>query len=70
MRFFLFLFLCVSLPGFAQDFFLFTGTYTGSGSKGIYVYRFNATNGTAQWVSNTDSAANPSYLALAADGRH
>lgn len=68
MRFLLLLFL--SLPGFAQDYFLFIGTYTGSGSKGIYVYRFNAATGTAQWVSNTDSSANPSYLAIAPDGKH
>lgn len=68
MRFFFLLLL--SLPAFAQDYFLFIGTYTGSGSKGIYVYRFNAATGTAAWVSNTDSAVNPSYLALAPDGAH
>lgn len=70
MRFLLFLFLSFSFSCFSQDYFLFIGTYTGSGSKGIYVYRFNAKTGAAQWVSNTDTAANPSYLALAADGRH
>ena len=26
----------------AQNFYLFAGTYTDNGSKGIYVYRFNA----------------------------
>ena len=46
----------------AQNFYLFAGTYTDSGSKGIYVYRFNTQTGKATWVSNTDSAANPSYL--------
>lgn len=70
MRLLLFLFMCLSLPGAAQEYFLFAGTYTGSGSKGIYVYRFNAGTGTADWVSNTDSASNPSYLAVAPDGRH
>jgi 6-phosphogluconolactonase len=68
MRFFMLLF--ISLPGFAQQYYLFTGTYTGQGSKGIYVYRFDAATGTAAWVSNTDTAANPSYLALAPDGRY
>jgi 6-phosphogluconolactonase len=70
MRFLLFLFMLFSLPGIAQEYFLFIGTYTGSGSKGIYVYRFDAATGTAQWVNNTDSAANPSFLALAPDGKH
>lgn len=49
----------------AQSFYLFIGTYTTKGSKGIYVYRFNAATGTAEWVSNTDSAKSPSYLAIA-----
>lgn len=53
------------MTGFAQEYFLFAGTYTGSGSKGIYVYRFNAATGAAEWVSNTDSSNNPSYLAIA-----
>jgi 6-phosphogluconolactonase len=70
MRYFFFLFLFVSVAGFAQQYHLFAGTYTGSGSKGIYVYRFDATTGTASWVSNTDTAANPSYLALAPNGRY
>src|SRR6478672_1242022 len=69
MRGQLFLFLAFSLSGFAQDYSLLIGTYTGSGSKGIYVYRFNATTGTAMWVSNTDTADNPSYLAIAPNGK-
>jgi 6-phosphogluconolactonase len=52
----------------AQNFYLFAGTYTDSGSKGIYVYRFNAQAGKATWVSNTDSAANPSYFIVSKDG--
>jgi 6-phosphogluconolactonase len=55
---------------FAQDFYLFVGTYTSGTSKGIYVYHFNAKTGTAEWVSNTDHADNPSFLAVAPDGRH
>ncbi len=54
----------------AQNFNLFIGTYTGTGSKGIYVYRFNAANGKAYKVSNTDSANNPSYLAITADAKY
>jgi 6-phosphogluconolactonase len=52
----------------AQNFYLFTGTYTDKGSKGIYVYRFNANTGKATWVSNTDSAANPSFLVVSKNG--
>lgn len=51
----------------AQDFYLLTGTYTGTGSKGIYVYRFNAATGKAEWISNTDSIVNPSFLAAHGD---
>jgi 6-phosphogluconolactonase len=64
----LFLFLSVSLCGYSQKYFLFIGTYTGSGSKGIYVYTFDASTGKAKWVSNTE-AVNPSYLAIAPGGK-
>ena len=57
------------LLSIAQTFHLFIGTYTGKGSKGIYVYKFNAATGKAEWVSNTDSAANPSYLAVSPTGK-
>lgn len=71
MRLKLFLvFICISSISFSQDFYLFVGTYTSGNSKGIYVYHFNAKTGTADWVSNTEKADNPSYLALAPDGRH
>lgn len=67
---FLSLILLISFCATAQNFYLFIGTYTSKGSKGIYVYRFNAANGTAEWVSNTDSAANPSYLAVAPNEKY
>ncbi len=54
----------------AQNFYLFVGTYTSGASKGIYVYDFNSNTGDLKWVSNTDSSANPSFLAVAADGKH
>jgi 6-phosphogluconolactonase len=64
--------LLISLQGFAQEHYLFIGTYTGSGSKGIYVYKFNSQTGKATWVSNTDSsiASNPSYLAVTPNGKY
>ncbi|HEY0066573.1 MAG TPA: lactonase family protein [Flavisolibacter sp.] len=60
----------LSLQGLAQKYYLFIGTYTGKGSKGIYVYRFDAATGKAEWVSNTDSVSNPSFLALSANGKY
>ncbi|MGI8634488.1 MAG: lactonase family protein [Segetibacter sp.] len=62
----LFLSFCCS----AQNFYLLIGTYTQKGSKGIYVYRFNTTTGTAEWVSNTDSALSPSFVVIAPDEKH
>lgn len=59
-----------SLYSNAQNFYLLAGTYTGSGSKGIYVYNFSAQTGSAKWISNTDSATviSPSYLTLSHNG--
>lgn len=61
-------FLLSSSCGIAQKFYLLIGTYTGTGSKGIYVYNFNAQTGTAKWVSNTDTITNPSYITLSHNG--
>lgn len=63
-----FIFLLTSLYGTSQNFYLLIGTYTGTGSKGIYVYNFNAQTGKANWVSNTDSSTNPSYITLSNSG--
>lgn len=60
----------VSFSATAQKFYLFIGTYTSKDSKGIYVYQFDAATGTAKWVSNTDSTANPSYLAIAPNEKY
>jgi 6-phosphogluconolactonase len=68
--FFLSLFLFTMAAASSQQYFLFIGTYTGTGSKGIYVYRFDAATGKATWVSNTDSVVNPSYLAISPTGSH
>ncbi|MEO6187398.1 MAG: lactonase family protein, partial [Ginsengibacter sp.] len=51
------------------EYYLLVGTYTGSGSKGIYVYNFDAKTGAVKWVGNTDDASNPSFLAVSWDGR-
>jgi 6-phosphogluconolactonase len=72
LRFLAFL-LFLSLTGFTQQYYLFIGTYTegspaSQGSKGIYVYRFDAATGNATPVS-TAMTDNPSYLAIAPGGR-
>ncbi|HUS01659.1 MAG TPA: lactonase family protein [Chitinophagaceae bacterium] len=67
--FFVGLLLSVSLSVSSQKYFLFIGTYTGTGSKGIYVYTFDASTGKAKWVSNTEGVVNPSYLAIAPGGK-
>lgn len=64
----LLVFLLSSLYGTAQNFYLLIGTYTGTGSKGIYVYNFNAQTGASKWISNTDSVTNPSYITLSHNG--
>lgn len=65
--------LVLSLSGFSQQYYLFVGTYTegspaSQGSKGIYVYRFDAATGEAAPVS-TVMTDNPSYLAVAPGGK-
>jgi 6-phosphogluconolactonase len=59
------LFLVVTNFLTAQSYYLFVGTYTDSGSKGIYVYEFNSTSGKARWLSNTENIINPSFLVIA-----
>src|SRR5579859_7207003 len=63
-----------------QSYYLFVGTYTNTGnlagnpkldstgSKGIYVFRFDATTGKATALSHTEGVCNPSYLAIAPGG--
>jgi 6-phosphogluconolactonase len=61
-------FLLSSLYSASQNFYLLIGTYTGTGSKGIYVYNFNAQTGKTKRVSNTDTVTNPSYITLSHNG--
>jgi len=63
------LFLLISLNGFCQNYYLFIGTYTNGNSKGIYVYKMNATSGSVSLVG-TASTKNPSYLALSPNHKY
>lgn len=60
LKFLLFLF---ATPVIAQTNYLFVGTYTNSGSEGIYIYKFNTKTGKSVLV-NKAAAENPSFLAI------
>jgi 6-phosphogluconolactonase len=54
----------------SQEYLVFVGTYTGSGSEGIYSFRFNLETGTvgpAELAANTE---NPSFLAIDSQGKY
>lgn len=65
---FLCLFCLLFISSFADQ-WLFIGTYTSTGSKGIYVYRFNEETGKLDSVSSI-FVENPSYLTLSKDGNY
>lgn len=52
----------------SEEMFMLVGTYTGTGSEGIYSYKFNQDTGEASLVS-TFPMENPSFLISAADGK-
>jgi len=70
------------LTGRAQSYYLLIGTYTNmgsvsstppqdsTGSKGIYVYRWDAATGQGTLLSHTTGVVNPSFLDIAPDGQH
>lgn len=53
----------------AQEYYLMMGTYAPSDSNGIFVYRFNAANGTSSLVSTVSGIENPSFITMGPDGR-
>lgn len=65
------LLLLISFSAICKEYFLFIGTYSGTGSKGIYVYKFDDLTGKLSWVSNTDeSVVSPSFLTIASNGEY
>lgn len=54
----------------SNDIHLFIGTYTNTGSKGIYLYKFNTTSDSLNFVNATEDVVNPSYLAVASSGNY
>jgi len=59
-------FLFCSISKAQQPYYLITGTYTSGKSEGIYVYKFNSTDGTASLVSQV-KISNPSFVAVSPD---
>lgn len=73
MRFALALFSMIVLTSCsaeAQRYRLFVGTYTNGKSEGIYVFDFDAGQGTATAVDVAKGVSNPSYVALSSDGKY
>lgn len=53
----------------AAEHLMYVGTYTGSGSEGIYAFRFDPATGKASPVGLVAATENPSFLALDPNGR-
>jgi len=53
----------------AQKMYLLAGTYTGTGSRGIYVYSFDDRDGHTTLLGSTDTASNPSFVVFSHDHR-
>jgi 6-phosphogluconolactonase len=51
------------------NYFVYIGTYTGSGSDGIYGYRFDAVTGDCERIGLVAKAENPSFLAVHPSGK-
>ena len=52
-----------------SDYIVYIGTYTNTGSEGIYVYRLNMSNGRLSRVSTMSGIENPSFLDISPDRR-
>ena len=53
-----------------NDLFAFVGTYTNSGSKGVYTLRMNGDTGELKEISTVSGIENPSFLALDPSNEH
>jgi len=64
----LLLLFCVGMTQAQEKTMMLVGTYTGSGSKGVYSYYFNQDTGDAQAL-NSLTLTNPSYLTISSNGK-
>ncbi len=53
-----------------QDYLVYIGTYTGSGSEGIYVYKLDMSSGALHYVSKATGPRNPSFVAIDSERRN
>jgi 6-phosphogluconolactonase len=59
-----------STAGSPSQFFVYIGTYTQRGSKGIYLFQLNAQNGKLTPIGIAAEVKNPSFLAIHPDHQH
>src|SRR6187397_58204 len=52
-----------------DDYFVYLGTYTDHGAKGIYAYRFQPSTGKLTSMGAVATTPNPSFLAVHPNGR-
>ncbi|MDZ4795524.1 MAG: lactonase family protein [Bacteroidota bacterium] len=52
----------------AQEQYMIVGTYDSPKSEGVYVYKFNSANGSAQQISHVKNP-NPSFVSFSPDGQ-
>ena len=55
--------------GLAVEYLVYVGTYTGSGSEGIYAYRFDPADGVATSIGLVAATENPSFITADPSGR-
>lgn len=53
-----------------DEFYLFIGTYTQESSQGIYLYKFDANDGSLDSLGAATGVKNPSYLAISPDHKN
>jgi 6-phosphogluconolactonase len=63
------LFMLILFSCSAGKYFLVTGTYTSTGSNGIYVHEFDAKDASFKPIDSAHSS-NPSFLAISKNGQH
>lgn len=61
---------CAVAAGWAKSYVMYVGTYTTSGSKGIYAYRYDSETGRVSPIGLAAETENPSFLVADATGTH
>ena len=56
------------LPVKAQEYYIIAGTYDSPKSEGVYVFKFNSTDGSCREISHVKTS-NPSFVAVSPDER-